>query len=218
MSDEGSPRGLFIVFEGGEGTGKSTQSRLLVERLRAAGRSVTPVREPGGTMVGDRIRWLLLDPSHTGMDPRAELLLYEASRAQLCATVIAPRLEAGGHVVCDRFTDSTLAYQGCGRGLDCEEIATLNRWATGGLVPDLVLLLDLDPATGLARATGEGADRLEAEEFGFHERVRKGFLDLAAASGHVVIDASLPVEDTAAQVWDAVVAVDPTLSGSPAPG
>ncbi len=218
MSGGERPRGRFIVFEGGEGTGKSTQARLLVDHLRAVGRSVTAVREPGGTDVGDRIRDLLLDPVHTGMEPVAELLLYEASRAQLVASVIAPRLAAGDYVVCDRFTDSTLAYQGYGRGLDRVGIAAMNRWATGALTPDLVLLLDLDPVTGLIRATGTGADRLEAEELAFHERVRGGFLELADASDHVVIDASLTVEETARLVWDAVSADDASLPGSTAPG
>ncbi len=197
--------GVFVTFEGGEGAGKSTQIELLADKLRARGLAVTALREPGGTVVGDRVRDLLLDPAHTGLDPRAELLLYEASRAELVAEEIVPRVAAGDVVVCDRFTDSTLAYQGFGRGLDIDGIRALNEWATGGVTPDVTILLDVDPALGLARATGAGADRLEAEDVAFHVRVREGFLALADADPtdrFVVIEADAPVEEVAAAVWE----------------
>ncbi len=175
-------RGVFITVEGCEGTGKSTQVQRLAEELSAAGLVVTIVREPGGTRVGERVREVLLDREHVDLDPRAELLLYEASRAQLVREVLLPTLAGGGVVVCDRFSDSTTAYQGYGRGLPLEEVVHLNRFATAGLVPDLTVLLDFDPAEGLARAvSASGADRLESEDIGFHERVREGFLHIAAA-------------------------------------
>jgi dTMP kinase len=206
--------GRFIVFEGGEGSGKSTQARLLAERLRAAGARVTSVREPGGTPAGDDIREILLDPAHDGLDPRAELMLYAASRAEHVAKVIRPRLEAGDIVVCDRFTDSSLAYQGYGRGLALGAVRTLNDLATGGLAPDLTLYIDLDPRVGIARAAGRGtADRLEAEEIAFHERVRAGFLELAGSADHVVVDGSLAVSEVAEAIWNAVTSADPRLRG-----
>jgi dTMP kinase len=193
---------VFITFEGGEGSGKSTQIRRLADRLRAGGAAVTCVREPGGTVIGDRVRDLLLDPAHSGLDARAELLLYEASRAQLVAEVIEPRLEAGDVVLCDRFYDSTTAYQGYARALDLERVGALNEWATGGLAPDVTVLLDVDPVLGLQRATGEGADRLESEAQAFHERVREGFLALAAAEPErfVVIDGAAAPDDVAEAV------------------
>jgi dTMP kinase len=206
--------GGFIVLEGGEGSGKTTQARLLAERLRAAGAKVTSVREPGGTSVGDRIREILLDPVHEGLDSRAELMLYEASRAEHVARVIRPRLEAGDYVVCDRFSDSSLAYQGYGRGLDLDAIRTLDRLATGGLVADLTVYIDLDARTGVARATGGGeADRLEAEDLAFHERVRSGFLEISRSPRHVVVDGSRTVAEVAGEIWAAVVAADPRLAG-----
>lgn len=196
--------GVFITFEGGEGAGKSTQVGLIVERLRAAGLTVTSLREPGSTVVGDRVRDLLLDPAHSELDPRAELLLYEASRAELVAEEIVPRIDAGDIVACDRFTDSTLAYQGYGRGLDIDGIRALNDWATGGVRPDVTILLDVDPVLGIARATGTGADRVEAEDIAFHERVRDGFLAIADESGDrvIVIEGDAPAADVAASVWE----------------
>jgi dTMP kinase len=208
-------RGAFVTLEGGEGSGKSTQLALLAERLRAADVPVTVLREPGGTVVGDRVRELLLDPAHAGLAARAELLLYEASRAELVAERISPRLDAGDVVLCDRFTDSTLAYQGYGRGLDLDGIATLNDWATGGLRPDLTILLDVDPALGLARATrSAGADRLEAEDVAFHRRVREGFLAIARESAGrvVVLEADAPAEELASTVWE-MLRRHPALAG-----
>jgi dTMP kinase len=155
---------------------------------------------------------VLLDPSLAGLDPRAELMLYEASRAEHVARVIRPRLEAGDYIVCDRFSDSSLAYQGYGRGLDLDAIRTLDDLATGGLRADLTIYIDLDPRTGVARATGSGeADRLEAEDLEFHERVRFGFLEISRAPRHVVVDGSRTVAEVADAIWAAVVAADPRL-------
>ena len=197
-----SDRGLFITFEGGEGGGKSTQLHLLEHRLEAAGRRVRVLREPGGTAVGESVRAILLDPEHTGLDSTAELLLYEASRAQLVAEVIEPALAAGEVVLCDRFFDSTTAYQGYGRDLPLDRIRELNLIATGGLVPDRTIVLDIEPELGLERATTQGADRLEGESHAFHERVREGFLALAEVEPDRVrvVDASGSPEEVAERV------------------
>jgi len=199
-------RGVFITIEGCEGTGKSTQANRLAEELRDAGLTVTEVREPGGTSVGEAVRAILLDPEHAGLDHRAELLLYEASRAQLLAEQIRPTLAAGNVVVCDRFVDSTTAYQGYGRGLPLHEVMMLNTFAAAGRSPDLTVLLDLDTAEGLCRATGLGADRLEAEDAAFHDRVRDGFLAIAAAEPGrvVVVDANGTPDEVGVRVIDAV--------------
>ncbi|MBE0476611.1 MAG: dTMP kinase [Coriobacteriia bacterium] len=206
-------RGVFVTFEGGEGSGKSTQAALLAQRLRDGGLPVVALREPGGTPLGDDIRDLLLDPAYAGMDPMAELLLYEASRAQLVAETIETSLAAGRHVVCDRFTDSTTAYQGYGRGLDLEQVRVLNSAASRGLVPDLTVLVDVDPVLGLERACGQGADRLEAEDVAFHERVREGFLRIAAEKAErvVVVDGTPGVAEVAAAVRRVVAAALPVL-------
>jgi len=166
--------GVFITFEGGEGSGKSTQLNRLGMMLQTAGRKVRLLREPGGTHLGEEVRSLLLDPASSGMDSRAELLLYEAARAQLVAEVIEPALAAGEIVMCDRFYDSTTAYQGYGRGIALDEIAALNRAASAGLRPDRTLVFDVDPMLGLARATAaQEADRLESESLAFHHRVQR---------------------------------------------
>lgn len=177
-------RGKFITFEGGEGCGKSTQIALLADALTARGYDVLQVREPGATAVGERIRKLLLDKKSACLDPVAELMLYEAARAQICSEVIAPALKAGKIVVCDRFYDSTVAYQGWGRGLDVDLVDRLNKAATGGLVPDMTLMLFIDPKEGLARAKGatggDGAgDRIESAGLTFHQRVHDGFARIA---------------------------------------
>lgn len=200
--------GLFLTFEGPEGAGKSTQLAALVRRLRAAGHTVTETREPGGTLLGTEVRRVVLDPA-LEMGPLPEFLLYSASRAQLVAEVIRPALERGEVVVCDRYADSTLAYQGYGRGLDLGFLERVTQEATGGLRPDLTVLLDLDPALGLARAARRGQpDRLERADLAFHTRVRKGFLALAAAEpGRVlVMDATRPENDLSADIWTAVAA------------
>ncbi|MGY1799349.1 dTMP kinase [Blastococcus sp. SYSU D00868] len=206
----------MLAFEGGEGAGKSTQVRLLTEWLIAAGRRVRATFEPGDTPAGAVVRQLVLDRADLALSPRAEALLYAADRAQHTAEVLLPALAAGDVVVTDRFVDSSLAYQGAGREIAREEVAALSRWATEGLVPDLTVLLDLPPATGLARARGRAAaDRIEAESLDFHERVRATFLVLAATEPHryLVLDATRPVDDLAAAVRDRVAALlDPAVA------
>ena len=199
-------RGIFVTFEGGEGCGKSTQLKILANRLEKVGVAVRALREPGGTTVGEAIRAILLDPDHAGLDDNAEILLYEAARAQLVAEVISPALEAGDVVLCDRFYDSTTAYQGHARGIALADVATLNRAATGGLVPDRTIVLDIDAKLGVERATHQGADRLEAEDLAFHERVRAGFLTIAAEDPARirVVDASGDIDTVAEKVADAL--------------
>ncbi|MFG1920506.1 dTMP kinase [Cryptosporangium sp. NPDC048952] len=185
--------GLFIVFEGGEGAGKSTQSRALADWLAGRGFEVVATREPGATPLGREIRSLILDHRDDAPSSRSEALLYAADRAHHVATVIRPALARGAVVVCDRYVDSSLAYQGAGRDLATEDIEWLSRWATAGLVPDLVILLDVDPSIGLTRVGNRGAaDRLEAESIDFHQRVRRAFLDRAAADQrrYLVLDAA----------------------------
>jgi len=210
-------RGVFITFEGGEGCGKSTQQRLLARRIEAAGLAVRSLREPGGTAVGEAVRSVVLDPEHTGLDAVAELLLYEAARAQLVGEVIEPALQGGEVVLCDRFFDSSTAYQGYARGLPLDRIAALNTIATGGLMPDRTLVLDLGAGLGVARATREGADRLEGEDIAFHERVRAGFLRIAADNPERVrvIDASGDIETVAARI---ALEIADLLPLSPEPG
>ena len=194
----------LIVFEGPEGAGKSTQVVRLAERLRAAGVPCTVTREPGGTPTGDAIRDLLLH-ADVAIDPLVEFLLYSASRAQHVLEVIRPALERGDVVLSDRYAGASVAYQGYGRGLDLAFVDDLNRRATGGLRPDLTVLLDLDPAEGLRRVAGRGAeDRLEREALSFHERVRAGFLAQADADASwLVVDAAAAPEAVADLVWAA---------------
>lgn len=196
-------RGRFVVFEGGEGAGKSTQARLLADRLGAR-----LTREPGGTALGERLRGLLLDPELRDLDPRAELLLMVAARAQHVGRVVAPALEAGSDVVCDRFSGSTLAYQGYGRGLPLGDVAAACALAGQGVVPDVTVLLDVAPLVARHRRAAEGGrtrtDRIEAAGEAFHARVRAGFLEIAAGAGWVVVDGSGSVEEVAAAVADAV--------------
>lgn len=169
----------FISFEGGEGVGKTTQIRLLADRLTRAGHKVYCLREPGGTSVGEQIRTILLDNANSSMTDLTELLLYEAARAQLVEEVIKPALDSGTVVLVDRFTDSTLAYQAYARGLDKNLVNTANSIGSAALVPTRTILLSKDVVEGLKKATEDGADRLESEGQAFHERVHAGFMQLA---------------------------------------
>ncbi len=176
-------KGLFITFEGLDGCGKSTQMELLAADLRERGYVVLVTREPGGTVLGEAIRDILLDPRYRGMSPRAEALLYAAARAHLVKQVIRPALEDGQVVLCDRYLDSSLAYQGYGRGLGTDDIITLNVWATECLFPDLTLFLDLDDSLRSSRLAAV-PDRLEAEDDEFHRRVSEGYRDLLQVHPH----------------------------------
>lgn len=182
--------GLFVAFEGGEGGGKSTQSGMLTRWLTELGHTVVLTREPGGTDVGAQIRSILLDPDTGVLSPRTESLLYAADKAEHVDTVMMPALRAGHIVVCDRYIDSTLAYQGAGRTLDVAELESVVRWATRDLRPDLTVVMDIDPAAGLERISGH--DRIEAEPLDFHRRVRASFLEFADRDDarYLVADAS----------------------------
>ena len=193
-------RGVFIAFEGGDGAGKSTQVRLLAERLRADGHDPVLTRQPGGTALGQRLRDLVLhgDP----MTPRAEALLFAADKAQHVEEVVRPALAAGRVVLTDRYTDSSVAYQGAGRDLGAREVHTLQMWAVGGLVPDLTVIVDI-PAQEGRRRRGEVHDRLESEEDAFHEAVREHFHALAATAPerYLVVDGTGDPDDMAGHVW-----------------
>lgn len=209
-------RGTFITLEGADGCGKSTQVALLADAIQAAGREVVRLREPGGTSISEKIRALVLDPDNTEMAPECELLLFEASRAQLVRQVIEPALARGAVVLCDRFYDSTYAYQAAGRALDARVISQANALGSCGVTPDLTLVLDMDTKDALARATRGGVDRLEAEGVAFQERVRQGYLDLATAeSGRVhVVDATGSTEEVLGRLVDeAAPLVDGLLDG-----
>ena len=181
METAGKPGGFFITFEGPEGGGKSTQIHRLAATLAEHGYVVWTTREPGGTRVGEMIRPILLRRDQTRMTPWSEALLFTAARAQHVEEVIRPRLARGELVLCDRYTDSTLAYQGYGRGLDLDTLRRLQAQATGGLQPGLTILLNLPVATGLSRIPGAARDRLDRETATFHERVRAGYQEMAAA-------------------------------------
>lgn len=199
---------MFITFEGVEGAGKTTQIARLAARLRAAGRQdVLTTREPGDGPLGQELRNLALHPPMgIFVEPRAELLIMLADRAQHVGQVIRPHLESGGVVLCDRYADSSVAYQGHGRGLDIEEIISLNAYATGSLVPDLTILLDLDPAVGLARQRERSV--MEAQALPFHQRIRAGFRVLTEASPQrwLTLDASRPPEAVHEDIWATVSA------------
>jgi dTMP kinase len=203
--------GRFITFEGGDGSGKSTQLKLLAEYLSTRGRQVVCTREPGGTNLGKMIRRVLLEAGDEKISPETELFLYLADRAQHVHEVVRPALAAGKIVLCDRFTDSTLAYQGYGRGVDLRMLEQLNRMASGGVAPDLTFLLDCAPDVGLSRTAARmetqkpGArreDRFERKEREFHERVRSGFQELARNDANRVrlLDAARPIEDLHAEI------------------
>ncbi|MBM7767390.1 dTMP kinase [Glutamicibacter nicotianae] len=203
MSRESSSptRGLFIVFEGGDGAGKSTQVALAKQWLESRGAKVTTTREPGGTQISEELRSLVLDHGHGDIDARTEALIYSAARAAHVQQVISPALEAGTHIICDRFVDSSLAYQGMGRALGFDAVASINDFATGGLKPDATIILDISAEQGRARriaASGgvEQSDRLESEPDDFHERIRNAFLGLAARDPrrYLVLDATASVE------------------------
>ena len=184
-------RGRLITFEGGEGAGKSTQIERLTGPLRDRGHTPITVREPGGTATGERVRDVLLDPDDGPTSARAEVLLYLAARAELTERVIRPALEAGRIVICDRFIDASVAYQGGGRDLGVDVVTSLNRFATADLVPDLTFLLDLDPEVGLCRAADRSQpDRLERETLAFHRRVRDAYRALGRDPRFVMLDAT----------------------------
>jgi dTMP kinase len=191
----------FITFEGVEGCGKSTQLKLLDDRLRAAGRDVRATREPGGTPLGERLRASLLDGARAPLDPIAECLLFEADRRQHLVEVIRPALAAGAWILCDRFSDSTEAYQSAGRGLDSAFIEAVDGRVRDGISPDLTLLYDLDAAEGLARTRRRDArtDRFQSEELAFHERVRRHFLEIARREPDRVV--VVPAHGDAAAVF-----------------
>jgi len=211
--------GHFITFEGVEGCGKTTQIRLLAEALRQKGKGVVLTREPGGCPIADKIRHILLDAENSALTPLAELLLYAAARAQHIAEVIAPALDSGAVVLCDRFTDATVAYQGYGRALDLQQITRLNDMVASEYKPDLTILLDCPAETGLKRALARieknsAADaaalreeRFEKESIEFHRRVREGYLSLAAREKDrfVVIDGGGGIADTAVAIQRAVI-------------
>ena len=208
----------FITFEGGEGSGKSTQARLLLQKLEARHVPAMLTRDPGGTAVGDELRTALKRKQGAPIAPRTELFLFAASRAQLVAEVIRPALEAGKAVLCDRFTHSTTVYQGYGRGLDLSVIELVNNMATMGLSPDLIVLLDIMPEQGLTRKRSLD-DRFELEDLPFHRRVRDGYLKLAAAEPDrwLVIDASLPRDEVAGTIWERVSLLSRRFSDRPLP-
>jgi dTMP kinase len=205
--------GLFITFEGGEGCGKSTQSRLLLKKLEQQNIPAVLTHEPGGTTLGNELRKTLKRKRDSSISPQAELFLLAASRAQLVAEVIRPALEEGKVVLCDRFTHSTTVYQGYGRGLDFTAIKMVNNMATGYINPDLIILLDISSEQGLARKRSL-KDRFELEDLSFHRRVREGYLKMAAAEPDrwLVIDASLPKGKIAEIIWDRVSQLLPNFS------
>ncbi len=208
MSVDGKRRGLFIAFEGPEGSGKSTQAQLLAERLQQAGLDVLPTREPGGTELGERLRDVMFrERSLPDLEPRVQALLMLAARAQHAAERLRPWLNGGGVVVCDRYAGSTLAYQGAGFGLDIPTLDAMNAFATAGILPDVTLLLDLEVQIGLLRSLGqrgsdwEKAGGMNAQQVEFHARVRRGYLEQADADGWTVLDATQRPDQLSEEIW-----------------
>jgi dTMP kinase len=199
-----SETGLFVCFEGGEGAGKSTQSRLLRDWLVERGETVLLTFEPGDTAVGKELRRIVLDPATGELSDRTEALLYAADKAEHVDHVVLPALARGEVVITDRYVDSTLAYQGAGRTLDVAEVEAVARWATGDLRPHLTVVLDLAPEAGLGRF--DERDRIEGQSLEFHQRVRQGFLGLAAADPdhYIVLDARAPIEEIAEAIRERV--------------
>jgi dTMP kinase len=197
---------LFIVFEGGEGCGKSTQTRALYRRLSKDGFRAVLTREPGGTRLGERVRRYLKQTGETRISPLAELFLIATARAQLVSEIIRPELEKGKMVICDRFTPSTLAYQGYGRGLNTDALREVNDIATDGMSPDLIVLLDIPIEDGLGRKKSKERDRFESESLAFHARVRRGYLDMAKADPGRwrVVDGRLPKKEIEKMIWGKV--------------
>lgn len=213
-------RGVFISFEGPEGSGKSTQIRILAQRLTAGGLDVVVTREPGGTAIGERIRDILMDRGAGGITAETEALLMTAARAQHVHEVIAPALARNAIVICDRYLESTLAYQGGGRRLSLQDLRQIQQFATGGIAPDLRVLLDLPVEVGLQRrlrASGT-TNRLDEEDVGFHRRVRTAYHDLAAEypAGWAVVDADATLDEVAGRIWNVVSAFLSTRQ--PVPG
>ncbi|WP_156909147.1 dTMP kinase [Alicyclobacillus pomorum] len=206
----GVQRRLFITFEGLDGAGKSTQIERLLHKFQAQGLRVVMTREPGGTEIGNALREILLDPKHTALSPRTEALLYAASRAQLLHQVIRPALERGDVVLCDRYVDASLAYQGAGLGLGSEEVARLNRFATEDLKPNLTFLFDLPVQESQSRVlharSGSAPDRIERRDAEYFQRVRQEFLRIAAAEPErvVVLDATASPERLEQEIWNIV--------------
>ncbi|MDH5505971.1 MAG: dTMP kinase [Anaerolineae bacterium] len=200
---------MFITLEGPDGSGKTTQVEPLADAIRDAGYDLVVTREPGGTLIGDQVRRVIMDLKNTKMYPEAEILLFQASRAQLVREVIQPTLAEGKIVLCDRYADSTLAYQGYGHQTDLEELKQIIRFATGGLTPDLTVYLDIDPEDGLRRRQGEGEEwnRLDAYELTFHQRVREGYHQMIAGEPErwVKVDAAQSAEKVQAAVQEAVI-------------
>ncbi len=195
--------GKFITFEGTDGSGKTTQIKLLEEYLKNKGYEVVLSREPGGTKVSELIRDLILDPANTEIVPLTEMILYAASRAQHVAQIIKPSIEAGKIVICDRFVDSSYAYQGCGRGLDLRSIADVNRVAIDGISPDITFFLDINPETAIKRRiNATGADRIEQEKLDFHKRVYEGYkkMSLLFPDRIMTIDAEKPIDEISFQI------------------
>lgn len=203
-------KGIFITFEGIDGCGKSTQTSMCKTWLEELGRTVLLVREPGGTKIGERIRELLLDKKNSSMAPLTELFLFEAARAQIVEEVIKPALSEGKIVICDRFFDSSYAYQGCARGLGPEMVSRLNMDATGGLAPDITFFLDISVEGAIKRRNvrGEEKDRIESAGDAFQEKVRLGFIRAASEDGRIVtVDASLSPDEIFAQIREKIEAL-----------